>query len=98
MIKIKEPIEFQWDEGNLNKNWTKHCVTNKECEEAFFDEKKKVARDPLHSKEEDRYVLLGKTKKGRLLYTVFSVRNNKVRVISSRDINKKERKLYEKAA
>lgn len=96
MLAIKEPIEFIWDRGNIDKNWTKHKVTNRECEEAFFDRNKKIYKDKLHSGKEERYILLGKTKKGRLLYTVFTIRKKKVRIISSRDINRKERKLYEK--
>jgi len=98
MIKYKKPLEFQWDKGNIIKNWKKHKVTNKECEEIFFDKNKKIAKDPVHSAKEDRYILLGKTKTGRLLYTVFTLRNKKVRIISSRNINKKEKHLYEKSS
>ncbi|HIE24125.1 MAG TPA: BrnT family toxin, partial [Candidatus Korarchaeota archaeon] len=52
--------------------------------------------DKLHSKEEERFILLGKTKKERVLFVVFTIRNDKIRIISVRDINKKERRLYEK--
>jgi len=55
-------------------------------------------KDKLHSKKEQRFIILGKTKNKRLLYTVFTIRNNEIRIISARDINKKERKLYEKKA
>ena len=96
MVVLPKPVIFQWDKGNIDKNWTKHKVTNKECEEIFFDKDKKVAKDIFHSKKEERYIILGKTKKGRVLYTVFTIRNNKIRVISSRNINRKEIKLYEK--
>jgi len=89
---------FIWDKGNKDKNWIKHRVSNKECEEVFFDQNKKISKDKLHSKKEERFILLGKTKKDRLLYTVFTMRNKKIRVISSRDINRKERFLYEKGA
>jgi hypothetical protein len=98
MLRIKEPIEFVWDKGNIDKSWKKHRVTNQECEEVFFDKKKKIYKDKLHSIGEDRFILLGKTKKKRLLYVVFAVRNKKIRIISARDINKKERRLYEKGA
>ncbi|MBU4332279.1 BrnT family toxin [Patescibacteria group bacterium] len=89
-------IQFQWDKGNLDKNFHKHGITNTECEEIFFDDKRKISKDIFHSNKEPRYILLGQTKVKRLLYTVFTIRNNKIRIISSRDINKKERKLYEK--
>jgi uncharacterized DUF497 family protein len=92
----EEPIEFQWDAGNEQKN-EKHGVVNREMEEAFFDKKKAIAPDPRHSQAEQRYILLGRTEKKRLLYIVFTVRTGRVRVISARDINKKEVKLYEEA-
>ena len=95
MITIKEPHEFEWDKGNKDKNWLKHKVKNEECEEIFFDKKKKILKDVLHSGKEKRFIILGKTKKERLLFVVFTIRNKKVRVISARDINKKEVILYE---
>jgi len=96
MITIKKPLEFEWDKGNKDKNWLKHRVTNEECEEVFFDKNKKILKDVLHSDKEKRFIVLGKTKKGRLLFVVFTIRNKKIRVISTRDINKKEVILYEK--
>lgn len=96
MEVLPRPIKFIWDEGNIDKNWMRHKVTNRECEEVFFDKNKKIAKDIFHSKKEKRYILLGKTKKDRLLFTIFTIRNKKIRVISSRNINKKERSLYEK--
>mgnify|MGYP001604475043 CR=1 FL=1 len=86
---------FEWDAGNKQKSLVKHEVSNEECEEAFFDYNKEIQKDILHSVSEKRYVLIGQTKKKRLLYVVFTIRKNKIRVISARDINKKERKLYE---
>lgn len=92
---LKEVSSFEWDKGNKIKNLTKHFVSQDECEEAFFDLNRKIQKDLLHSKSEERYVLLGHTKYKRLLYIVFTIRKEKMRVISARDINKKERKLYE---
>ena len=96
MIVIKKPVRFLWDNGNKDKNWEKHRVANEECEEIFFDNNKKIFKDKKHSFKEKRHIILGETKKRRLLYTVFTLRGEKIRVISSRDINKKEEKLYEK--
>lgn len=93
----KEPVEFIWDKGNKDKNRIKHQIADRECEEIFFDENKKIYKDELHSAKEERFILLGKTKKDRLIYTVFTIRNKKIRIISARDINRKERKLYEKS-
>ena len=90
-----EPISFQWDSGNSHKN-SKHQVNNAEIEEIFFDPHKVMAADHKHSQVEQRYVLLGKTYHQRLLYAVFTVREGIVRIISARDVNKKEVHLYEK--
>lgn len=94
MVVITEPIEFQWDKGNVDKNQKKHEVSEKEAEEVFFDKKKIIYRDKFHSDKEERFIILGKTAKKRLLYTVFTKRNGKLRIISSRDINRREVKLY----
>lgn len=93
---LSKPIQFQWDRGNIDKSLIKHKVNNTECEESFFDNKKIIVKDILHSGKEQRYIILGKTKADRLLFTVFTLRNKKIRIISTRDINKKEIKLYEK--
>lgn len=92
---LKEISGFEWDNGNKNKNLTKHQVSQNECEEAFFDPNREAQKDLLHSADEERYILLGHTKYKRLLYIVFTIRKEKVRIISARDINKRERKLYE---
>lgn len=95
---FKSPVEFEWDEGNQDKNLIKHKVTDEECEEVFFDSRKRILKDSPHSGCEPRYILIGRTKKQRTLFVVFTIRRNKIRVISARDLNKKERKLYEKSA
>lgn len=98
MVRIKQPVEFVWDKGNKEKSWVKHKISQQESEEVFFDEEKKTFRDKLHSKGEERFRIVGKTREERLLFVVFTIRRNKVRIISARDINKKEVKLYEKEA
>ncbi len=65
---FKEPLEFQWDKGNIDKSFEKHKVVDKEAEEPFFDKKHKTFKDKLHSKGEERYRIVGKTKKGRMFY------------------------------
>jgi len=90
------PKEFEWDRGNINKNLDKHGVTDQECEEVFFDTELLAYYDRGHSVKEDRYYALGKTLAGRGLFVVFTIRENKIRVISARDMSKKERKVYEK--
>lgn len=89
-------IKFEWDQGNQGKNLG-HSVKDSEAEEVFYDKNKIVFEDIAHSQKELRLILIGRTKKGRLLYTVFTYRGNAIRIISSRDVNKKEVHLYEKA-
>ena len=95
-MKLNKSVsKFEWDEGNIGKN-KKHKVNDREIEESFFDNHKVIYKDTLHSNKEKRYILLGKTKGKRLLFIVFTQRKDKIRVISARDINKKEVYLYEK--
>ena len=85
---------FVWHEGNIQKNWEKHRVSVLECEQLFFNRPLVVRDDEPHSGREPRYYALGKTDLGRLLFLVFTIRGNKIRVISVRDMNKKERRTY----
>ena len=88
---------FEWGEGNLMKNLEKHGVTAGECEQVFFNRPLIAGNDEKHSQIEMRFFALGHTDSGRLLFVVFTIRNNLVRVISARDMNRKERKVYEKS-
>ncbi|NOR76595.1 MAG: BrnT family toxin [Draconibacterium sp.] len=85
---------FEWDKGNSEKNWIRHKVMQGECEQVFFNEPIIVLNDVTHSQTENRWFLLGKTDTERLLFIVFTIRGNSIRVISARDMNKKERKNY----
>lgn len=86
---------FEWDEANIM-HIAKHDVTPEEAEEVFSDKNNVLIEDIKHSLVEKRFIIIGKTQKGRLLYQVFTRRGNKIRVISSRNINRKEVELYEK--
>lgn len=98
-VSYKEPIKFIWDKGNIDKSWIKHRVSSKECEEVFFDPDKQEYSDPHHSEKEIRKIIVGKTKRGRLLFIVYTINNNNIRIISARDLKKRrEVGLYEKAA
>lgn len=91
---LENVIGFEWDEANVNKNWERHRVSPAECEELFFNEPLIVEPDYAHSQREKRFIALGKTDLDRLLFIVFTIRDNKIRVISARDMNKKERGCY----
>ena len=86
---------FEWDEGNIKKNWEKHRVSHIECEETFFNSPLIVKQDESRSTSEERSFVLGKTDTDRLLFIVFTMRDHKIRIISARDMNRKERKVYE---
>jgi uncharacterized protein len=88
-------VGFDWNEANIE-HIAEHDVTPDEAEEVFSDEDNALDEDVEHSVVENRFLIIGKTKKGRLLYQIFTKRGDKIRVISSRDINKKEVHLYEK--
>lgn len=86
--------EFDWDEHNVHKNWRKHGVRFTECEDVFFDERLVTLPDVMHSSKEARHLALGQTREGRLLFIAFTVRADKIRVISARDMTKKEKNVY----
>ena len=85
---------FQWDDGNSEKNWISHQVAKSECEQIFFNQPLVIGNDEKHSKIEKRYYVLGQTDCDRQLYIVCTVRQNLIRVISARDMSKKEREVY----
>lgn len=90
MEQFSGPIEFEWDEGNNDKNSQKHGVSNHETEEAFT-KGCIIIPDIKHSVYEDRQILFGKTSQGILLFVVFTLRIKKIRIISSRRANAKEK-------
>jgi hypothetical protein len=94
------PIEgFEWDDGNARKSVDKHGVSQAEAEQVFAGEPL-VAVDVRHSETEPRFQALGKTIGGRRLHVTFTLRDQgkKLRVISARDMNRKERALYEQSS
>lgn len=94
---LSQPIAFQWDEGNIDKNLEKHNVTVQEAEEVFLSEPFIITDDTKHSNAaEQRFYGLGHTKTDRKLFVVFTIRDKKIRVISTRDMKRKERSIYER--
>jgi uncharacterized DUF497 family protein len=100
MVKPKKILDnctgFEWDEGNITKNWDKHDVSVVECEQIFFNKPLIVKRDKKHSSFENRYYVLGQTNMNRLLFSVFTIRKNKIRIISARDMTDSEIERYER--
>jgi hypothetical protein len=88
---------FEWDEGNLLKNWEKEGVSAGECEQIFFNKPLTAGHDKKHSQQEARFFALGHTDADRLLFVVFRTSSDRIRVISARDMSPKERKVYDKS-
>jgi len=90
---------FDWDQGNERKSADKHGVSKDEAEQVFFNQPL-VLEDKVHSTAEVRYHALGVTDDQRRLHITFTLRDGstKIRVISARDMHKKERRIYEQAS
>ena len=93
--KLQACTGFDWDEGNLLKNWEKHGVTAAECEQVFFNRPLLAQPDMQHSDSEVRFYALGRSDSGRRLFLAFTVRKDRIRVISARDMSRKERRSYD---
>jgi len=89
---------FEWDPNKGKENLEIYGVSFDEAGTAFRDTLSLAIYDPLHSEEEDRFVLLGNSYKDRLLVVVHTVRGDNIRLISARKASKKERKQYEENA
>ena len=96
MNNLNKISGFDWDDGNACKN-DKHSVSMAEAEQVFFNEPLLLVADTKHSHAEQRYHALGKSDEGRTLHITFTLRKSgeKIRVISARDMHKKERTIYE---
>ena len=88
---------FDWDEGNVEKNWERHRVPFWESEELFFNEPLVISADRKHSATERRFLALGQTDSGRRLFLSFTVRKSLIRIISARDMTRKELRAYEQS-
>ena len=99
MINWAQVTGFDWDEGNSRKNAEKHGVSQSEAEAIFFNEPLLLLEDARHSQTEARYHALGETDDARLLHITFTLRQGGtlIRVISARDMHRKERAIYEQA-
>jgi len=85
---------FDWTGGNAEKNWRRHGVAPAEAEQVFFNTPLLWGDDPTHSGTEPRYYALGQTDEGRALFVAFTMRGHRLRVVSARDMSRKERRAY----
>ena len=96
MIDFERVSGFEWDEGNDRKSQNRHGVSQAESEQVFYNEPR-IAEDIGHSQVEPRFHALGLIDQGRRLHVTFTLRDGgtRIRVISSRDMNRKERRSFE---
>ncbi len=99
MINWKQVTGFDWDTGNERKSIDKHDVSRFEAEQVFFNYPLLVLADQKHSQDEARFHALGKSDDARLLHITFTLRSDDtlIRVISARDMHRKERNIYEQS-
>ncbi len=88
---------FDWDEGNSYKSFLDHGVTNDEAEQVFSNRPFYTYRDAIHSENEDRKIIMGKTDAGKAVLVSFTLRGRKVRPISSRWMGRRDRNKFNEA-
>ncbi len=94
--ELEKCVGFDWDSGKKGKNWEKHRVSDGGCEEILFNQPLVAGRDVEHTRYENRYYALGRTDGERLLFVAFTVRNARIRVISARDMTRREIRKYQR--
>jgi uncharacterized protein len=94
-LKGEKMLLFEWDPKKAKKNLDIHGISFDEASTVFRDTLSLAIYDPLHSDEEDRFVLIGNSYNNRLLVVVHTERANRIRLISARKATQKERKQYE---
>ncbi len=100
MLNLERITGFDWDGGNACKSEHKHGVSRAQAEQVLFNTSLLLLSDARHSQQESRYHALGRSDEGRLLHLSFTLRraDSLIRVISARDMHRKERALYEQAS
>jgi uncharacterized DUF497 family protein len=95
-IVCMEGLQFIWDENKNRSNRRQHGVSFEEAQTAFFDERAKVYFDPDHSRDEDRFILLGVSFRLRVLVICHCYRESDtlIRIISARKADRREQEDY----
>lgn len=86
---------FEWDKNKARSNLSKHSVSFEEASTVFGDPNSITITDPAHSQDEERYVLLGRSYRGKIIVVVHTERGENIRIISARAANRKEKQTYE---
>ena len=88
-------MKFDWNLTKAEQNQTKHNVSFQEAASVFGDPLSITFHDPAHSMEEERTIIIGQSKNGRLLFVSHLDRNNITRIISAREATRSEKRIYE---
>ncbi|MDF1594344.1 MAG: BrnT family toxin [Desulfobacterales bacterium] len=91
-------LSFEWDIEKGKSNEQKHGISFGEASTVFADPLSLTIHDPLHSEDEERFILIGISHKNRMLIVVHTERGDNIRIISAREATKKERSYYESNA
>jgi uncharacterized DUF497 family protein len=86
-------VEIEYDSAKARSNLRKHGISFQEAATALLDESA-FAMEDVNSEGEDRWVLLGMSKTGRLLTVVYTLRMHRIRLISARKATRQEVKTY----
>ncbi|MEE4355843.1 MAG: BrnT family toxin [Desulfococcaceae bacterium] len=89
------PLKFEWNPDKAEKNMEKHGVSFDEAATVFSDPLSMTYNDPDHSYNEERYIIIGLSSLGKLLFVSHAEKNDRIRIISARQLTRKERKQYE---
>ncbi len=89
-------LTFEWDENKDRINQLKHKISFEEAQTVFYDEQALVIDDPEHSEEEERFIILGMSRKANLLVVCHCCRSdeNVIRIISARKATRSESVYY----
>jgi hypothetical protein len=87
-------VGFVWDPKKAERNLARHGVLFEDAKTVFDDDLFLVFADPDHSVEESRFIIIGQTKRGRLLVVAYTERSDGIRIISAREATRREREIY----
>ncbi|NJK52416.1 MAG: BrnT family toxin [Leptolyngbyaceae cyanobacterium SU_3_3] len=90
-------MKFEWNDNKAARNLSKHRVSFDEAKTVFDDLLYVDFYDPDHSDDEERYLIVGESNRGRLLIISYTERRDSIRIISAREITKSEREAYEES-
>ncbi len=88
-------MRFDWDKRKAASNLAKHKVSFEEAATVFGDPLSDTFDDPDHSADEERFLIIGHSEKGKLLFVSHTDDGETVRIISARELTRAERKEYE---